>query len=279
MKKIRIPRGVILALLTLVLAISTAITYDVIAKYVEERERDDVSVSSKYMFFTSDRLKSPAAHYNLNSDTEEISFNLYNYESDSRISGIDLTFTVTVSSSDPDFKVNGVSVTDGEHVLTFSDVSGGSKKEKNVTLTGLDEGCDYTVNATVGGGFAGELGATFSVEEVVEGLYMHAVSPDGTSIVLTVLTKNMKGDVKITIPKGLVPANPSDEVLNTVLNYVDGHYIEYTFTDSLNFSVNSSSSHSYIFIKSADYVESTPDSGITVKLGETTAQKVDILPS
>jgi hypothetical protein len=96
---------------------------------------------------------------------------------------------------------------------------------------------------------------------------MHAVSPDGTSIVLTVWTVNMKGNVEITIPKGFVPADPTDDVLNTVLNYVDGHYIECTFTDSLNFSVNSSSSHSYIFIKSADYEELTPDSGITVKLG------------
>lgn len=279
MKKIRIPRGVILALLALILAVSTAITYDVIAKYVEERNRTDVSVSSKYMFFESDYLKKSAQTYKLNSDTDEISFYLYNYESDSRISEIDLSFTVTVSSTDPDFKVNGVSSVAGVHTFTFSGVEGGSKQECKVTLSNLKAGCEYTVSATVSGGFSKQLGATFTVEEQTEGLYMHAASPDGTSIVLTVWTVNMKGNVEITIPKGFVPADPTDDVLNTVLNYVDGKYVEYTFTDTLNFNTDSSSSHSYVFMKSADYDEPTPDSGITVKIGEVTAEKKATLPS
>ena len=252
-------------IVTVLLTVIVAAIGGAVAKYVNER--DGVTpISSQAFFFESNYLKTNNLTYKLNSDTNQISIELYNFENDNRISEMDCTYTVTVASADGSaFKVDDETVTQ----KTFSHTTVKNQKDSfSFSLSELSPGKTYTVSATSDGGYKKTLSATFETRAAqATGIFMN-VQDTEHYVLLTVWTENSVGMASIQFPTNLIP-----DATDPILRYVTS--ASGNFTDDSSFSENGAHSRSYRFFKPKNY-DSTNNSEFQVKMGEMNAQNAQL---
>ena len=242
MKKFKISR------LNLILIISVLVTCvlgsigAVVAKYVSDREGDKF-LSSKSFYFESDYLKEKNKAYSLNSTQNGVDIKLYNFENEWRVSEVDTVYTVSVSSADSGFLIDGESVTE----KTYS-AEAGEIVTTTVHLTGLTPGAKYEVSATANGGYTKTLSATFTVRDTEDGIYMN-VSETSSYVLLTVFTEDSSGTVDVVFPAGLIP-DATDPFLSGIDPNYDG---ESYLSGDFSFDIEAYSSRSFRFFKADNY--------------------------
>lgn len=223
----------------------------VYAKYIIERNKF-ATVTSPDFYFESDILTESGGLYYINSMTESVTVTLKNSADDLRISQMDVYYTVTVTG--------GATLSKESGKLTASP----SPASDEITVSGLEEGETYTLEATgytKNGeeiGFSKTIKIDIEVEESSAKVYKHLDVSGGNYVVLTVWTKNLKGDVTVAFPDGLIPdnTNPGMESAQSSVK---------SFTDENTLEVYSS--HTYRFFKSNSLSVSAEDFNVTLKDG------------
>ena len=194
-------RGLSVRVILWVLAAFTVVTMlavsGIYAKYVYDSERYGM-VTSPNFYFESDLLKKEGAEYILNAGTDAVTFTLTNSADALRYSDEEIAFTVTATAGTLS-TASGTLASGGNHSVT-------------VTLSNLEDGATYTVTAIGTAGFQEKLSATFTVEKDEQTVYMHADTSDPAFVVLTVWTRDLEGNITVTVPAGLIPDN-TDPVL------------------------------------------------------------------
>ena len=263
MKRLRIPKRIIFYIAIIAFVASTVATSSILAKYIYTDKNDGINVSSKSFYFESNYLTDNNHIYKLNAGTRGVDIELYNYENELRISEVSCKYTVTVSSDDTSFTING-------EVLTQKEISiSADKTDTVVTLGDLKDGYDYTVTVTADGGYVKVLSATFSVAPAHDGLFMN-VSENDYYVILTVWTENVVGTANISFPSGLIP-DSTDAVMSGITNYENGSYVAASFSDSNSFTATFAS-HSYRFFKETPGDQSYSAGDFTVNIGEKSAE-------
>lgn len=275
MKRLRLSKNTWLSIAVVLLLGLALATGGVLAKYAQTLKNKTAPFRAKGFYFESDYLKdtTPTPVYKLNSNTESVSFLLRNYENSYRVSEVDCTYTVTVTTSDPSFTIDGAAVS----TKTYENIPKSVATDTPVTLGGLSAGYSYQVTATSQGGYVKTLSATFEIEEAKGGFYMNVQQPTASEpyVVLKVWTdhsESVTGTVTISVPAGLIP-DERDPILEGVDNYQGGSYVATSFADATSF-VTAPGEHKYIFFITAQYDPSQP---FTVTMeGEHTAAHVDL---
>lgn len=250
----------------LLLLASVAVTSGVLAKYADSREQDPKKATAKSFYFESDYLTEDDHLYKLNTGTTSIDIKLYNYENELRFSKVACTYTITVESDDAT-----VTIGDTQTKEASVSVEGGTWTGTKITVGGLEDGYEYKVTVVADGGYKKTLGAIFSVAPAQRGLFMNVNASNAEYVVLTVWSENVSGEVKISVPAGLIP-DTTDPIMTDITNYGAEGFGAFEFTDSVSFS-EAYSSHSYRFFKSADFVSAT---GFAVTIGDSEATERNI---
>ena len=250
----------------LLLLASVAVTSGVLAKYADSRKQDPKKATAKSFYFESDYLTADDHLYKLNAGTTSIDLKLYNYENELRFSEVACTYTITVVSDDAT-----VTIGDTQTKQTSVSVEGGTRTDTEITVGGLEDGYEYKVTVVADGGYQKTLGAIFSVAPAQRGLFMNVNASNAEYVVLTVWSENVSGEVKISVPAGLIP-DTTDPIMTDITNYGAEGFGAFEFTDSESFS-KAYSSHSYRFFKSADFVSAT---GFAVTMGDSEATERNI---
>jgi len=286
MKKIKYSGRAPVIIGAILLTVILALVGGTAAKYVSERN-EIKPVTSAEFYFESDYLTANNKSYMLNSDIETITFQLFNFENEHRISEIACNYTITITSEDTEFTVtttpgedagsstdNGVTTKTLTHTATLN---GNDPKQDTltVTLSDLTSGNTYTVTAiSTGGGYEKILSATFEVRAAKPtGAFMH-VEQTAHYVLLTVWTEKLAdtNTGTITVPAGLTP-DATDPILGSNTNVRTKNGDIYTVTDTSSFAVGESRSRSYRFFITGDY---DPANLFTVKFGETPATPADL---
>ena len=215
-------RMLLIALAVAVLLTTLAVS-GIYAKYTYQKSSYGTVVAPNF-YFESDLLTENGAKYTLNAGTGEITFTMTNSADDLRFSDSDVTYTVTSS--------------DGTLSITGGTFNKGGKRTVTVTLSDLENGKSYTVEAVGKAGFQKTLSATFTVESEPKTLHMHTQldSTKQAYVVLTVWTKDLAGTVTVTLPQGLIPDNTDPKMSGFT-----------TATTSFTFDLVKHSSISYRF--------------------------------
>ena len=263
MKKFQISKQVLIATCIIILAALAIATGSVIAKYAKTVGEDKSEVTAKMFYFESDYLtvnKKTENPYKLNSGVKSVSFELRNFEDDSNISQVTCNYTVTISTTDADFAIEATA--NGEDVGAITDktnfqltANANQKNIHKITLKNLKPGTQYDITVTSNGGYVKTMYASFLVAEAAGGFYMNRTDY-GAYVELTVWTEGgfAKGDVTISVPDGLIP-DVTDSILKDIVNYQDGIYKEFDFTDTTTFNnvETENPSRAYRFFKAANY--------------------------
>lgn len=208
----------------------------VTAKYINVREGQNV-IAAKEFYFTSNLLADTGKEYQLNASATEISFTLGNNEDELRYSEDEISYTVEVD--------NGATL----KILDATEgiLENGKVSVDNIKLSGLERGKTYTVTAVGKAGYIKTLKATFKVTDNNENLYKYLDTTNGAYVLLTVWADNLKGNVSVEFPEGLIPDN-TDPIMRNVVNYSDASYKAAAFGDEKNY-VTEFASYTYRFFK------------------------------
>ena len=218
------------------------------AKYIYQKDALGSATSPEF-YFESDKLTVGGTAHTVNAGTSSLSIQLKNYADALRFSDDDIAYTVTVMPS------VGITVTNGSGTL-----NGDACNDIWVTLSGLENGKSYTVEAVGTAGFKQKLTATITVKDADEVLYKNINAPtDSAFVLLTVWTGNLQGDVTIAYPDGLIPDN-TDPLMATLI----------TGPSTFSLPYEKNSSHVFRFFKDTDY-DAAQLSSISVKMNGTEA--------
>lgn len=259
MKKLHISQRTMIVIGFLLLAVSVSLTAGVYARYVASAKSDNKPITAKTFYFTSNYLTEDNHEYKLNAGTNSVTIELYNYDCENPllISEVDCSYSVKVTPLNDD---DEVSVSADSYTAPAD-----TKTDRELTISGLDNGNSYKVEVTSTGGYVKTLSATFTVADTTDGFYMNVDDTDPHYIVLTVWTENIMGTVNVTFPAGLIP-DTTNPRLAGVNNYQGNSYIQGSFTDAESFD-KAYSSYSYRFFKTSGYTSGD----FTVELGEKAA--------
>lgn len=203
---------------------------NVVSKYVHAN-KEQAAVQAQEFYFESNQLSVDGVDYEISAGTNSITFELKNYPDDLRVAQVDIDFSVEVEENE-----NVVYTTTGK-------LEGRKKSIQNVTFP-VEQGKTYVVTATGTKGFKKDLTATFIVKESEVEAYTSAIVTK-EYILLTVWTKNISGNVKVSeIPVDLIP----DNTIDILKNVKQG---DSEFTDTVNFT-KPYSSYSYRFFRTTD---------------------------
>lgn len=227
-------------IITSVLTVSISGT---MAKYARQSE-DKKTIVAKEFYFESDLLKDPEenAVVVLNSTATEVSFELRNHADNLRYTKDKIKYVVTVEVLEEKEGTPQLAPSFGK----ISGAPSGGQGKATVTLTDLEKGKKYFVEATGESGYSEKLSATFEISENEENVFKYLdKNVSEQYILLTVWTENVAGNVSIDIPAGLVP-DYTDITMIDCKNYDEGKYIADDFVDNGSFAKNYSS-HTYRF--------------------------------
>ena len=246
MKKLHISQRSMIIIGLLLLVVSVSLTAGVYARYVASAKSDNKQITAKKFYFTSNYLTENNHEYKLNAGTDSVTIDLYNYdcENPALVSEVNCSYSVTVTPliADDDVHVN----------CDSNPAPAGTKTDRELTISGLDNGNSYKVEVTSTGGYVKTLSATFTVANTTDGFYMNVDdTTDPHYIVLTVWTENITGTVSVEFPAGLIP-DSTNPILKEAKNYQGGNYGAGSVTDAVNFQ-KSYSSYSYRFFKTSGY--------------------------
>lgn len=235
--------GICVSVIILTL-LTTMLAGGVIAKYIKGNLAESHTVYAKEFYFTSNMLSEKGAHYTLNSNIEMLEFDLGNNADLLRYSDDEIEYKVVVDGGALlNIKDNAVKASEIESSLTAGNVS-----THEIQLSGLEPGKTYTVTATGTAGYSKTLSAVFKVLNTDQKIYKHINTENDEYVLLTIWTENLKGNVTVEFPDGLIPDN-TDQVMKSVNNYQDGTYAGVSFTDSSNYVSSGYSSHTYRFFR------------------------------
>ena len=221
----------------------------VLAKYVQSSEGKNL-VSAKEFYFTSDLLGEPLKEYVLNATSFEVTFTLGNCADKLRFSQDNIRYSVSVTCEDPK---------EGDPLPALSQETGVLEKDKasyaKVTLQNLVRGRTYLVTAVGIAGYEQTLQARFTVSDNDENVFMHVDSADNSVVILTVWTENVKGNLSVGYTsEGLIPDN-THPILRNIVNYRDGKYTSFDFSDTLHFTVPYASATYRFFLSTGSVVD------------------------
>ena len=208
-KTTRFRAAAVLSVLFVVLALAAGVTY---ARYAMGKQGKGV-LSSPEFYFSSDLLFQSPETYTLNQGSggsTSFTFELRNYVDALRINKNDIGITVTVAPSDG-VCINGTETAQATLTLTDGNSANVLKATETVTVSGLKNGKTYTIEATGNAGFEQTVSATVKVKPDEPNIYMHLQDENDYYVLLTVWTKNLKGNVQITYkpdtsdPRTLIP--------------------------------------------------------------------------
>lgn len=239
-------KQLLISLGALLLLVSVALTSGVLAKYAHTVKEETPAVTGKSFYFESNYLTADSHVYKLNAGTESVSVELYNFENERRVSEVDCSYTVSVTSEDSSVTLNGENTT--ELTLQATPI----QTTKMVTLGGLEDGKEYTLTVVANGGYVKTLSAVFKVGAAPGGLSWEVDASDESYVILTVWTENANGNITVSVPEGLIPDN-TYPALKNINNYSDGTYTKFTFSDT----VGGYSSREYRFFKTSSSVDTS----------------------
>lgn len=173
--------------------------------YYFHKNQSDGHVVSSNFYFDSDYLKEEGKVYNLNVGTTSITFELRNFADSLRYTENDVNYEVTITNNCK-IEVSNATDYDDSDSKIVSSLKGGSKQSHIITVTGLENGKEYTVTATSKSGYKKTVSATFRVRETENNFYQN-VSENEPYICLVIWTENVSGNVTIEFPDGLIPDN------------------------------------------------------------------------
>lgn len=245
-----------------------AVLAPVAAKYITARNNPQNIVDASAFYFTSNYLTDDATPPTIpvNAGTTSVDIELYNAEDDLRFAELDINYTVTIkqvtkSDGSPAEQavVNAAAVTPGSGVI-----ANGQRNTATVTLSGLKNGYDYTVEAVGSNGYTKTLSAVFQVEKPESRVYKSLAVHD-YYVELTVWTEGeAKGTARITYPAGLVPNSIWDQAMNGWRTSLGS---DATGTDPISFT-GTNSSHTYRFY--TIFSDSYAVDNFTVKISDGT---------
>lgn len=176
-------KKVIISTIAVVLSLCVLAIGMFAAKYINEESSDGLVVAQNF-YFTSNFLD--GKEHTLASDSTSVTFTLGNHEDDLRYSEVDIEYEVTVD--------NGATIEKDTGTL-----ASGSINDAEVTISGLQPGKTYKVEAVGKGGYTKTLTATIVVPEKKAQLYYHEDKSSAEYILLTVWNEgDEKGEVTIT---------------------------------------------------------------------------------
>lgn len=264
--------GFTLFLLLLILCV----TGGVAAKYVAENGGIGV-FRAKEFYFTSNLLKSEKELYVLNSDATEVTFTLGNNADKLRFSEDDIHYTVTVDDDNDENTSNSIMITnqdDEENMNPFQDVIEGKKVSvDSITVKNLEKGKVYTVTAVGKAGYKETLSADLMVAKDEENVYYHVNNLNEEVIILTVWSENLKGELTVKFPEGLI-ADATDPVMEDVVGYLNDSTLSF-FLDKSTFTQEYSSRVYRFFVDSdhsnSDFNASSFNGGVILSIDATTS--------
>ncbi len=175
----------IISTVAVVLSLCALMVGMLAAKYLNEKSSDGL-VRAKNFYFTSNLLD--GKKHILAPGSTSVTFTLGNHEDDLRYSEVDIEYEYTITADD------GTTTKTGNGKL-----ENGSVKDAEVTISDLQPGGTYIVNAVGTGGYSKTLTATIVVPEEAAQLYQRQDNSTGEYILLTVWNEGDKmGNVTIT---------------------------------------------------------------------------------
>ncbi len=178
------------------LALLVVLTGTAVARY-QHQLGSDGAVRAKEFYFTSDLLDGGV--HPLAPGTKEVSFTLRNHADDLRFSEMDIAYEVTVG----DGQDTSVTV---EYSEAERKLEKGKASDATITLSGLESGKTYLVNAIGKGGYTETLTATIKVDSEAPSLHQHQETSSGEYTLLTVWNEGDEPG-KVTIEYAGIPDN------------------------------------------------------------------------
>lgn len=200
-------------------------------------------------YFDSDFLTEEGKTYNLSVGTTSVTFELRNFADSLRYAENDISYEVFITNN---AKLNVTNSTDSDssESKVVSTLLGNEKSTHLITISGLENGKEYTVTAVSNSGYKRTLSATFVVRDIENNFYQR-VNENDPYVTLTIWTENISGEVTIEFPDGLIPDNTCEGMENVLTNsgsftITCGVYSSYEFrffketgnTETYNFNVS-----------------------------------------
>ncbi len=245
------------------------VTGGVAAKYVAENGGIGV-FRAKEFYFTSNLLKSEKELYVLNSDVTEVTFTLGNNADKLRYAEDEIHYKVSVN----DDAVKMISNENTTEANPFDGVLENNKISTDfITVKNLEKGKVYTVTAVGDAGYKETLSADLMVAEDEKNVYYHVNNLNEEVIILTVWTENLKGNLKVDFPDGLI-ADATDPVMEDVVGYLNNPTLSF-FSDDSTFTQEYSSRVYRFFVDSdhsnSDFNASSFNGGVILSIDATTS--------
>ena len=240
---------------------------DVAAKYITARPEPQNLVLAEKFHFSSNYLtdEATAPEIRVNAGTGSVDIELYNYDDLLRVSELDIDYTLTVSEvTKADGSAAEAAVVSAATISPASGTlsAGPTTQTATVTLSGLQNGYNYTVTAVGRNRYVKTLSAVFKVDPTPAKVYMYLDTSNGNYVNLYVWTVGeIKGTATIHYTPWKYYPNGIDPVM-TLWTISGG-----SGTDSWSFA-NYNSSHTYRFYRvntqtpsQSDFTVSITDSG------------------
>lgn len=209
--------------------------------YFHKNQYNGYAEASNF-YFDSDFLVENGKEYNLSVGTTTVTFELRNFADALRYAENDISYEVFITNN---AKLDITNSTDSDlsESKVVSTLLGNNKSTHLITISGLENGKEYTVTAVSNSGYTKTLSATFVVRGVENNFYQR-ISENDPYIILTIWTENISGEVTIEFPEGLIPDNTCEGMENVL-------------TNSGSFTVNCGvySSYEFRFFKETWYSE------------------------
>lgn len=203
------------------------------AKYVDQKVVSEAPIAEEF-YFTSDFLSENGKDYILASNTQQLTFELRNYEDELRSSASGIQYTYVVTKNNEEISKGSGTIQKKENA--------GSKE--SITLKNLSAG-EYTVVATATNPYEKRLKAKFIIPKESEDIdYTVNDSEQNPYVLVQVSTNSYSGNIKINWPAGLIP-DSTQEDLENIKNYENQEYIK----GNIKLQVASYSSYTYRFFK------------------------------
>ena len=244
----RILSGFTLGCLAVSLLLMTvAVSWNVVAKYVTQRQ-DKALVVAEDFYFTSNYLTEKGITYTINpvavDNIPSVEIQLRNYDGSNK-SGTDFTYDI--------FSDGGAKLE--EQGNADRTMKANTEEVESFELSGMQPGKTYTVTAESKSGYYKKLSATFVVNPVEQKVYMN-VKYQGEYILLTVWTQAVSGVLSITPTNftGLIQDMTDDDF--AFIGQTMGKY----------------QSHSFRYFKGSDYTAGS----FTVKVDDIAATETTL---
>ena len=185
------------------------------ARYIQQNDTDNNSVSAKEFYFESDLLDG-RIHEVIPTDdngmTASVTLRLMNYVDELRYSGTEIKYSVTVKENGTDNLLENSNITNQTGTIAAT-----QKKHADVTISNLEAGKTYIVTATTSNIYKKTLTGTIEVASADTTVHASISNNTDQYIEVTVWTTDYTGNVTLKYDnKTLLPDNTDTKMKDAV---------------------------------------------------------------